>query len=88
MYEVNCIPVKDADFDEINFYFIVSKDITESYESEEKLRDLDKMKSISRIAGGVAHDLNNLTGAMLSNLSLLEYQGDLNSSSKTNRTRC
>ena len=77
MYEVNCIPVKDADFDEINFYFIVSKDITESYESEEKLRDLDKMKSISRIAGGVAHDLNNLTGAMLSNLSLLEYQGDL-----------
>jgi two-component system cell cycle sensor histidine kinase/response regulator CckA len=40
---------------------------------EERLRRAEKMESIGNLAGGVAHDLNNMLGALIGNAELLKW---------------
>ncbi|WP_456433193.1 response regulator [Thermosulfuriphilus sp.] len=48
-----------------------NRDITSRKELEERILRTQKMESIARLAGGVAHDLNNLMTAVLGQAELL-----------------
>jgi len=50
----------------------IVRDVSETNELEAQLRHAQKMESIGRLAGGVAHDFNTILGAIIGNCELLE----------------
>jgi len=52
-------------------YYAIYNDVTEQKQLSERLRDAQKMEAIGRLAGGVAHDFNNILTAILGYADML-----------------
>ncbi len=68
-------PVRDADGNITN-YVSAKNDISASLKLEADLRQAQKMESVGRLAGGVAHDFNNMLGVILGHAELALDQVD------------
>jgi two-component system, cell cycle sensor histidine kinase and response regulator CckA len=54
----------------------VLRDVTSHQSTEEELFQTEKLHSISLLAGGIAHDLNNILTAVLGNISMVRMEMD------------
>jgi PAS domain S-box-containing protein len=52
---------------------VILKDITEKKKMEERLLQAEKLRALTEMASGVAHDFNNALAAILGNTQLLLY---------------
>lgn len=66
---LNSAPIKSAD-DQMIGTVIVIRDITEKLKTEQELLKTAKLESLGILAGGVAHDFNNILAGILANLQL------------------
>lgn len=62
--------------------FAVARDITEQRESEHERLILGKLESTGLLAGGIAHDYNNLLAALLLNIQMVGLSGPVNTTQK------
>ena len=74
----NARAVRDA-AGKVVFYDGTVEDITERKDLEARLRQAQKLEGIGQLAGGVAHDFNNMLTVILGNASVLQGQPGLDS---------
>jgi len=67
--ELTSIPYKDR-----KILHVLLRDITHQKEIEQQLVQSQKMETVGTLAGGLAHDFNNVLGGIVGIVSLLKFQ--------------
>jgi len=65
-------PIKNSK-GEITRFIAMKEDVSDRVRLEEQLHYSQKMDSIGRMAGGLAHDLNNILTAIAGNVGIMEF---------------
>ncbi len=68
-------PIKDKEGNILGVV-LVFRDVTEKRKIETELQRMEKLESIGVLAGGIAHDMNNLLMAILGHVSLAKLSCD------------
>src|ERR1019366_2034841 len=74
--EMTITPVR-SESTEISHFVAIKQDITERKSLERQLQQAQKMDAIGRLAGGVAHDFNNMLGVITGYCELLRLRDGL-----------
>ncbi|MDB4892208.1 MAG: domain S-box-containing protein, partial [Gemmatimonadetes bacterium] len=74
--QVVIMPVRDAR-GEITNHVSIGRDVTAEMRRDEQLRHAQRMDAVGQLAGGVAHDFNNMLGAVMMQLELVELEEEL-----------
>jgi PAS domain S-box-containing protein len=59
-----------------DYILIINTDVTEQKKAEEHLLRAQRMESIGTLAGGIAHDLNNILSPILMSVDMLQVSSD------------
>jgi two-component system, cell cycle sensor histidine kinase and response regulator CckA len=76
--ETSGVPIFGPDGSLIG-YRGMDRDVTERKHLEEQFRQVQKLEAVGQLAGGVAHDFNNILAAILMQIGLLRHDPDLSS---------
>jgi signal transduction histidine kinase/CheY-like chemotaxis protein len=68
-YEMRCYPFEGG----LTVYF---RDVAAQRETEEKLRQSQKLEALGQLTGGIAHDINNLLTVILGNFEMLAMSAE------------
>jgi len=68
--EATISPVRDGAGKVIN-YVAIKRDVTREIQLENELRQAQRMEAIGQLAGGVAHDFNNILSALMMQVDLV-----------------
>lgn len=71
--EASLYPVRDK-YGHVVSFVVVERDLTEELEFHRRLRDMQKMEALGTLAGGIAHDLNNILNPILLNTELVLFE--------------
>lgn len=55
-------------------FLVVNTDVTQKKRAEAELMRVQRLESIGRLAGGITHDLNNILGAMMMAIPVLQEE--------------
>ena len=69
-------PMRD-DSGKTTHFVAIQRDITDQRKLESQFRQMQKMEAVSRLAGGVAHDFNNILAVIQMQAELLKISGGL-----------
>jgi signal transduction histidine kinase len=80
-FNTKLIPIRD-DHNEIRYILGISRDVTETFELDQKIYNTEKLASIGTLAAGVAHEINNPLGVILGFTDLLKERFEEGSSER------